>query len=88
MQNNGIAATGEGDSAFYDGAASDDHTLAAAAAAAAASGSSASDSSAIAEFYKLPPQERRRLKRLVHPSKRKRIAVACDSCKRRKQKVF
>lgn len=41
---------------------------------------------AIDEFYKLPPKERRRLKRLVHPSKRKRIAVACDSCKRRKQK--
>lgn len=42
----------------------------------------------VLEFSKLPPKERRRLKRLVHPSKRKRTAVACDICKRRKQKVF
>lgn len=42
----------------------------------------------VLEFSKLPPKERRRLKRLVHPSKRKRTAVACDICKRRKQKVI
>lgn len=39
------------------------------------------------ELAKLPAKERRRLRRLVHPANRKRVAVACDSCKRRKQRV-
>lgn len=41
-----------------------------------------------AEFALLPAKERRRLRRLVHPANRKRIAVACESCKRRKQRVM
>jgi hypothetical protein len=35
----------------------------------------------------LDAKARRRLRRLVDPSKRKRTAMACDACKRRKQKV-
>ncbi|KAK9476116.1 fungal-specific transcription factor domain-containing protein [Lipomyces japonicus] len=37
-------------------------------------------------YGSLTPAEIRKLKRRVDPTKRKRIALACDSCKRRKQK--
>lgn len=47
--------------------------------------SDSSDSVSI-KFNSLSAQERRRLRRLVDPEKRKRTPVACESCKKRKQK--
>lgn len=34
-----------------------------------------------------PTRKRKKIRKKVDPDKRKRIAVACESCKRRKQKV-